>query len=161
MPGGRPTKFTPELAHTICVHVRYGCPLEMAAAAEGVSAETVRRWRQRYPAFAAQVEQARASCTVHLLRCLNKAALAGNWRAAAWLLERTRPANYGPAPRRVGLDVGMSARDFSQMSDADLEAYVVKLGGPAALGLSAPAVTGDTTTPGGSGGSNGRHRTED
>ena len=96
MPGGRPSKFTPELAYTICVHVRYGCPLEMAAAAEGVSAETVRRWRQRYPAFAAQVEQARASCTVQLLSCLNKAALGGNWKAAAWLLERTSPASYGP-----------------------------------------------------------------
>jgi hypothetical protein len=138
----------------------------MAAAAEGVSTETVRRWRQRYPAFAAQVEQARASCVVRLLGCLNKAALGGNWKAAAWLLERTRPASYGPPPRRVGLDVGMSVPDFSQMSDADLEAYVVKLGGPAALGLSASAVTPLTslptpqhpTTPGGS---NGRHSTED
>jgi hypothetical protein len=113
----------------------------MAAAAEGVSAETVRRWRQRYPAFAAQVEQARASCTVHLLSYLNKAALGGNWKAGAWLLERTRPERYGPPPRRVGLDVGMSVPDFSQMSDADLEACVVKLGSRAALGLSAPAVT--------------------
>jgi hypothetical protein len=113
----------------------------MAAAAEGISAETVRRWRQRYPAFAAQVEQARASCTVHLLRCLNKAALAGNWKAVAWLLERTRPASYGPPPRRVGLDVGLSVPDFSEMSDADLEAYAVKLGGPTALGLSGPGVT--------------------
>ena len=55
------------------------------------------------------------------------------------------------------------------MSDADLEAYVVKLGGPAALGLSGPAVTPLTslpapqhpTAPGGSDGNDGRHSTED
>jgi hypothetical protein len=138
----------------------------MAAAVEGVSAETVRRWRQRYAAFAAQVEQARASCTVHRLRCLNKAALAGNWKAAAWLLERTRPECYGPAPRRVGLHVGMSVPDVSQMSDADLEAYAVQLGGPAASGLSGPAVTSPTSLPTPQhpitpGGSNGRNSTED
>ena len=161
MPRGRPTSYTPERGHAIAIHLQYACPLEVAAQAEGVSVATVRQWLVRYPEFAAEVEQARGRCVVQLLGYLNRAAAQGNWKAAAWLLERTSPASYGPPPRRVGLDVGMSVPDFSQMSDADLEAYVVKLGGPAALGLSAPAVTGDTTTPGGSGGSNGRHRTED
>jgi hypothetical protein len=60
----------------------------------------------------------------------------------------------------------MSVPDFSQMSDADLEAYVVKLGGPAALGLSAPEVTPPTSLPAPQhpitpDGSNGRHSTED
>jgi hypothetical protein len=103
---------------------------------------------------------------VQLLGYLNRAAAQGNWKAAAWLLERTHPQDYGPPARRLALDVGMSVPDFSQMSDADLEAYVVKLGGPAALGLSDPAVTSlaflsapqHPTPPGGS---NGRHSTED
>jgi hypothetical protein len=102
---------------------------------------TVRQWLVRYPEFAAEVEQAQARCAVQLLGYLNRAAAQGTWKAAAWLLERTRPASYGPPPRRVGLDVGMSVPDFSQMPDADLEAYVVKLGGPAALGLSDPAAS--------------------
>ena len=81
-----------------------------------------------------------------LLRHVNRAA-EKDWKAAAWLLERLHPEHYGPPPRRLALDVEMSVPDFSRMSDADLEAYVVKLGGPAALGLSGPAVTPLTSLP--------------
>jgi hypothetical protein len=57
------------------------------------------------------------------------------------------PRALRPPPRRLALDVEVSVPDFSQMSDADLEAYVVQLGGPAALSLSAPAVTPPTSLP--------------
>ena len=74
MPGGRPSKFTPALAHTLCVHVSYGCPLETAAAAEGLSPDTVRRWIARYPEFRDQIMQAQGMCVVRLLSYLNRAA---------------------------------------------------------------------------------------
>ena len=161
----RPSKFSAELGHAIAIHIGYGCSVEQAAQAEGIAPDTIRRWLRRYPAFAAEVDQARAQCVVKLLRHVNRAA-EKDWKAAAWLVERLHPENYGRLPQRVALDFGMSVPDFSQMSDADLEAYVVQLGGPAALGLSAPAMTPLTsvaapqhpTTPGGS---NGRHSTED
>jgi hypothetical protein len=160
MPRGRPTSYTPERGHAIAVHLRYACPLEVAAQAEGVSVATVRQWLVRYPEFAAEVAQARGRCVVQLLGYLNRAAAQGNWKAAAWLLERTHPQDYGPPPRRMALDAEINTI-FSQMSDADLEAYVVKLGDPAALDLSDPVAAPLTSRPTPRDGSNGHHSGDD
>jgi hypothetical protein len=127
MPRGRPTSYTPERGHAIAIHLQYACPLEVAAQAEGVSVATVRQWLMRYPAFAAEVEQAQARCAVQLLGYLNRAAAQGNWRAAAWLLERIAPQRYGPPTRRIGLCVEEDDPDVSQMSDEELVALLARL----------------------------------
>jgi hypothetical protein len=90
----RPSKFSVELGHAIAIHIGYGCSVEQAAQAEGIVPDTIRRWLRRYPAFAAEVDQARAHCVAKLLHRVNCAA-EKDWRAAAWLLERLHPESYG------------------------------------------------------------------
>ena len=92
----RPSKFSAELGHAIAIHVGYGCSLEQAAQAEGIAPDTLRRWLRRYPAFAAEVDQARAQCVVKLLRHVNRAA-EKDWKAAAWFLERLHSEHTDPA----------------------------------------------------------------
>lgn len=47
MPGGRPTKFSPEIAQTILEAVRKGCYLHVAAAAAGIGRRTLNKWLER------------------------------------------------------------------------------------------------------------------
>ena len=71
------------------------------------------------------------------------------------------PESYGPPPRRVALGVEMSVPNFSQMSDQDLETLIVKLGGPAALGLTTPAATRLSALPTPGCGCNGKSSPDD
>lgn len=103
-------------------YVAAGCSLEAAAAACGVGARTAYSWqsvgeewdeaepveipadRRPFAAFAAAVRDARLVAETRYLRTVERAAPA-DWRAAAWILERTRPEKFGRLDRlRVGSD---------------------------------------------------------
>jgi hypothetical protein len=70
----------------------------MAAAAAGISPETLVRWRDADEGFAMACAGARARGASELLARIRKEAKDGDWRAAMWLLERLAPNEYG---RRV------------------------------------------------------------
>ena len=92
---GRPTKFTSERAEIILDALRRGASLAAAAAEAGVNADTLLNWRRARRAFAQQVDQAMAVGALRALDTIWAAAKAGDWRAAAWLLERRYPDEYG------------------------------------------------------------------
>lgn len=75
-----------------------GATLRMAAAAAGVSEDTLARWRKADADLQADIETAEARGAVRALEVIQAAAAAGTWQAAAWMLERRYPADYG---RRV------------------------------------------------------------
>lgn len=97
MPGGRPTKRTPETADRICRAVRKGLAYTLACDAAGLSYETFNEWRKADPQFSAQLKAAEGEGAEELLATI-RAASAENWTAAAWILERRYPQLYG---RRV------------------------------------------------------------
>jgi hypothetical protein len=70
----------------------------MAAAAGQVSIESLKHWRNKDPLFAAQCARAREDGAQKLVERIRLEAESGDWRAAAWLLERIEPGIYG---RRV------------------------------------------------------------
>jgi hypothetical protein len=70
-----------------------GATVGEAAAAFGVSIRTVQREARRDPDFDQQLRGAQAA-TPDPLHIMESAART-HWRAAAWLLERTDPENYG------------------------------------------------------------------
>lgn len=99
---GRPPKLTPELREQLLKWLRAGLPLSLATAMAGVHESNVRIWRAKsrsgtrgYRGFDEDVVQAMSEGeAVNVARI--SAAGKTNWRAAAWLLERTHPERWGP-----------------------------------------------------------------
>lgn len=101
---GRPSKLTPELAELIAAEVADGMPIGLAAAAHGVSRDTVFAWQAQgrrdakagaespHRDFSDRLERARATFAKALVAGI-KAARHGtgerDWKALAYL-ERTR-----------------------------------------------------------------------
>lgn len=96
--------------------LRRGAYIEDAAAATGIHPSTVHDWiargeehrgsasipaRERpFAEFAEAVETARAEAVTVALDVIRTAARDGQWQAAAWYLERTRPGKYSRSERR-------------------------------------------------------------
>jgi len=142
----RPKPIT--VGEAIVQALRVGAYIEDAAESAGVAESTVYAWISRgqehapdlgtpiskvpkaqrvYVEFAESVEKARAGAVVFNLAMIRQAASNGDWKAAAWWLERTRPGQYG-RQLRVDADVkGMPSRpeavDLSMLTDAELVEY--------------------------------------
>jgi hypothetical protein len=93
------SKLTPELQKLICTLLQAGNTKKVAAEAAGIAESTFYDWMQTRPAFAAAVEKAEAEAEATLVTRVAKAA-ASSWRAAAWLLERRNPDEWGAVNTR-------------------------------------------------------------
>jgi len=110
-PPGRPTKLTPELTIEIVRLIEMGCYYDTAAAACGISRDTMHRWmrdgaRCKTPelkVFSDACKRADARAQAAAVERIRKAG-ADVWQADAWFLERKWPALWG---RRQAYDVNM------------------------------------------------------
>ena len=107
----RPTKYQPDRVAALLDALRVGATIEHAAAAAGVHRDTVHGWRQRYPAFDDAINRAAGEGVVACLRVVSGAATSGTWQAAAWLLERRYPAEYGRRAVTVATSVQVGQAD--------------------------------------------------
>ena len=104
---GKTPGLTPERRETIVRSIGAGVPVTTACSIAGVHPTTFYRWtRGTRPVereFQKAVEAAQASVESDLVSAMTKSALRdGSWRAAAWLLERRDPANWGtPRDRKL------------------------------------------------------------
>lgn len=92
--GGRPNELTKKIQDCVCAWLRAGNTQRAAAAAAGISFDTLKRWRRLgkagdddYIDFFTQTELAAASCESDLVRIIREAA-DKDWKAAGWMLER-------------------------------------------------------------------------
>ena len=114
---GRKGLLTTELAETIAGYVRVGVYVEEACGAAGISRPSFYGWLERgraerermklmnadapkpsekiYLEFLDMMERAYDEATLRKVAVITKSAENGDWRAASWWLERTRPAKYG------------------------------------------------------------------
>lgn len=107
---GKPSKLTKVVEDSILASLEEGLPLSTAARLAGVAADTVREWIARgkgtdgrprvarYAVFAQRITRARANAEAALVAQVRKGVTGGglpDWKASAWLLERTRPEQYG------------------------------------------------------------------
>lgn len=87
-PAQRPTKRTTATLKRITQALDLGATRALAAAASGISYETLRAWCADDPRVARACEQAEAAGAQRALEVVKAAAAKGDWAAAAWLLER-------------------------------------------------------------------------
>ncbi len=103
--GGRPTKLTPEVIKRIASALKAGAYPENAAAWAGVKPSTLRSWL--YAAaqpgckskilreFSAALDKALSEAELSDIGVITRAAQSGDWKAAAWRLERRFPKRWG------------------------------------------------------------------
>lgn len=100
---GQPSKLTPDRLEKILEALREGNYRDSAAEAAGISYQTFRNWEKRGEAeksgrfwtFLEAIRKAEAEGELHNLKIITNAAEDGDWRAAAWQLERKNPAKWG------------------------------------------------------------------
>ena len=138
---GRPSKLTPERAQAIALAVSEGHYLQHAAAAAGVARSSVHSWLARgqkarkrldgggepepdeepYLDFLEALEGAER-CAAELGIAPIRAAMAdGDWRAAAWYLERRLPSHWRPGADRDVSDEEDAAAAFAAEKAASEE----------------------------------------
>ena len=101
---GPPSKLTPDLQERICQLIRAGNTTDIAASAVGIHVDTYYRWVANRRGFRQAIEQARAEAEAILVGRVQKAAQAGSWRAACWLLERQWPERWASLAERGQID---------------------------------------------------------
>jgi hypothetical protein len=97
---GRRTKFTAEAQQGVCDAIRLGTTYELAALSAGIAYETFNEWRKTKPQFSEALREAECAAALVWLTKIEKAATDGDWRAAAWKLERRYPNDYGRTVRQ-------------------------------------------------------------
>ncbi len=108
---GRPTKLTPAVSAAICESVKGGVYIETACQANNISTSTYYRWLDKaddpnagdeFREFRDASARARAEVEARHVSLIDQAArgpVLGDWRAAAWYLERSFPTRYGRQER--------------------------------------------------------------
>jgi hypothetical protein len=106
----RPTKLTPETTKRICDAIKLGATYKDAANYGGIAYQTFNEWMTagqdaksgKFAEFSDAVTRAEALGRVGLLTTIEQSARSGDWRAAAWKLERRDPEGYGPRMKLTG-----------------------------------------------------------
>lgn len=91
---GRPCKMTPQCIKILCDAIGRGLPANHACAIAGVSFQTFSSFRNMNAAFAQVLNEATARGVEKRLQQIIQASDTGDWRASAWLLERTQPDSF-------------------------------------------------------------------
>jgi hypothetical protein len=118
-------KRTEDRATEIVQNIELGCTRKRACAIVGMSTDTLTRWEKADAAFAARLNVAEARRDRSLIVDIRTAAK-GDWRAAAWLLERVAKDDYGTRTEIVGKDGGpiridQTTRDLSAFTDDQID----------------------------------------
>lgn len=101
---GRPCGLTLETERVLLSAIERGLPYKQAAALAGISYMTLNRWRRQgevdgapaeFRDFCYRLEAAEARAANTLLQAVSKAGRERDWRAAAWILERRYPEDWG------------------------------------------------------------------
>lgn len=100
-----------------------GLPVTLATAAAGVGRSTFYKWLED-PKFAEQVEAAQARSAVPLLARITSASET-QWQAAAWILERRWPGEFGRRDRlqteQTGPPLEVIVRRMGSLTDEQLQ----------------------------------------
>lgn len=94
---GRPRKLSESKQAEVCALIRAGCTMAAAARYVGCSVLTIQREARRNPELNEKLRNIRYDVELNPVLTLRDAAI-NDWRAAAWILERTQPQHYAKRP---------------------------------------------------------------
>lgn len=131
-PAHRPTKFTPETVKRLLDGIRAGLPYHLASEAAGISLSTFNEWqRGEFPRgadkelrtyFLDELTRAKGESALRNIALISNAAKE-DWRAAAWILERRFPADFGKQSLEItGSDGGPIQIEAMQLQQVILKA---------------------------------------
>ena len=104
----RPSKFDQPTADVILKAVAAGLPNETAAKLAGIDVRTLYAWKRKgktgeelFVQFFHDLMRQQAEAVAKAVEAIRAAAERGEWRAAAWWLERRHPDLYGSDRKRI------------------------------------------------------------
>lgn len=107
------SKKTPEVIETILMNLRQGMTKDIACSQAGIVRQTLHKWCEDDAELAAEVD---AAIDVSQAVLINEVRTLGetrqDWRAAAWLLERRWPQQWGA---KRDMDVTINKSDGSDV----------------------------------------------
>ena len=132
-PVGRPTLLSETVTSQLCAMLRAGNYLHVAVKAAGISRGTFDRWIQQskggdptFVEFADRIDRARAEGQARHVALIAKSATE-DWRAAAWLLERSHPQLWAGVSVRMRSDESSGTEEPVASSSDDPFAEVDEL----------------------------------
>ena len=122
----RRTKLTPEVQKRFVEALKLGATHRIACQYCGIDPSTFYRWMQKergvYRKFRDEVKEAEAVGSLGSLARINKSAKEGDWKAAAWLLERRYPSEYGRGRReRPGMPTPQEQAEIAEPPNITME----------------------------------------
>jgi hypothetical protein len=130
--GGRPTKYSEEIAEKVIAYIRKGLTWERAAEAVGIPERTIQGWQESRPAFRDAIKKARRELEASLLDSISEAGVK-HWQAKAWIAERVfgyaQPSarvdvkaelNHGLSPSLAAMLAGIHSRSTTYVKSAQV-----------------------------------------
>ena len=124
----RPAKLTPELTREITTYIQDGNSPTKSATLVGIAPSTYFNWMSkgsnqepRFVEFSESIKRACAQSIAKRLAHISRAADSGNWRAAAWLLERLAPESFGKHSHGCREPASFRQEEANDMSKASIE----------------------------------------
>lgn len=127
MPGGRPSKRTPEASGVICRAVRLGYDLKSAAEVAGMAYSTLAEWRSDDEEFAEALKKARGEGKMTYGAMLLRDAKAGKTAATIFWL-KTRTEEFREHKPDDAIDGTALAEQFHARM-RELDSFVPEVGG--------------------------------
>ena len=122
-PGGRPSKYTPEIVERICYSLSLGNTRTTSVTCAGVSMPTFHNWMHEFPEFLDAIKRAEEQAVEHYVNVIH-AASGQTWQAAAWYLERRRPADFSKQDK---VDITTNGKDINGMSVEEMLAELERI----------------------------------
>lgn len=131
--GGRPHKFTRDTVDRLMRAIRMGLTYELACMHAGISYDTLNDWRNnKFPRnldddqkhmkleFADMLTRAEGDAAARHMGTVMQAAAQGDWKAAAWALERRWPHHYGKESVSVNVSLDVKVNQLlEQIAEED------------------------------------------
>ena len=123
---GRPTKRTPEVEARLMDALRKGNTRRASCASAGISDETLANWAKDSLDFLDALTRAENLAEIGYLDVIQESSLNGDWKAAAWWLERRRKAEYSSRTEVTGADGGALKVETTaaELTDDELAAII-------------------------------------
>ena len=161
---GRKPIISPAIIEKVCWNIQKSIPYKYSALIGGISESTLYDWIEKgealhgvdeselsesqklYVEFAEEVKKAKALSVSDAVTVINTAS-SNSWQAAAWMLERRCPEDFGRHDRvehsgQINGQMTLVAKDLGRMSPEEQEAHAAKLRQKMNL-LDSPKVTRD------------------